>query len=177
MVERVDELRREGIGERADDGAMGRRADGGAMAKREMVRGCKGAMGRRTTASGRTSVTEPARAGAEKPATLSARPAADICKIVHDSFDSPEITPAKLAEELGLLQSTDEDETARWVDQALAANERAVQDALSNPKKAKSARGFLTGQVMKLSGGKADPKLAGALIGSKLDEIAGEQSR
>ena len=32
----------------------------------------------------------------------------------------------------------------------------------------KAARGFLTGQVMKLSGGKADPTLVGELIEAKL---------
>ncbi|MFQ5806634.1 MAG: hypothetical protein ACE5I3_09310, partial [Phycisphaerae bacterium] len=85
--------------------------------------------------------------------------------------DSPELDPARLAKELGLLQSSDEDQIAAWVDQALAANEKAVQDAISNPKKLKAARGFLTGQVMKLSGGKADPKIVGSLIEKKLSEI------
>ena len=55
-----------------------------------------------------------------------------------------------------------------WVDRVFAANEQAVQDALSNPKKQKRARGFLTGQVMQLSGGKADPKIVGELIEKKL---------
>ncbi|HPC23275.1 MAG TPA: Asp-tRNA(Asn)/Glu-tRNA(Gln) amidotransferase GatCAB subunit B, partial [Phycisphaerae bacterium] len=60
-----------------------------------------------------------------------------------------------------------------WVDQALAANAQAVQDAIANPKKIKAARGFLTGQVMKLSGGKADPKIVGELIEKKLAEKTG----
>ena len=80
--------------------------------------------------------------------------------------------PAALAEELGLVQSQDTDEIEAWVDQALAANEQAVQDAIANPKKLKAARGFLTGQVMKLSGGTADPKIVGQLIEKKLSEKA-----
>jgi len=89
-----------------------------------------------------------------------------------EPVDSPALDPAKLAEELGLLQSSDEAELAAWVDQALAANEKAVQDAVSNPRKRKAARGFLAGEVMKLSGGKADPKIVRSLIEKKLSEIA-----
>ncbi len=85
--------------------------------------------------------------------------------------DTISLDPAKLAEELGLLQSSDEAEIAAWVDQAFAANEKAVRDAASNPRKLKAARGFLSGQVMKLSGGKADPKIVRSLIEKKLSEI------
>ncbi|TWT41811.1 Aspartyl/glutamyl-tRNA(Asn/Gln) amidotransferase subunit B [Phycisphaerae bacterium RAS1] len=76
--------------------------------------------------------------------------------------------PRELAQQLGLLQSRDESEIGAWVEQALSANAKAVQDARENPKKMQAARGFLTGQVMKLSGGKADPKLVGVLIEKKL---------
>lgn len=142
------------------------------VAKEANKRGGEGAMGKHRKAHDDTSGVEFARTGAAKSLSLAARPAADICTIVCDSLDSPDIAPAKLAEEIGLLQSTDEDETAVWVDQALAANQKAVQDALANPKKLKAARGFLTGQVVKLSGGKADPKIVGALIEKRLLEIA-----
>lgn len=88
-------------------------------------------------------------------------------RIAEQMLESP-AAPTRLAEQLGLLQSSDRDEIAAWVDQALAANQQAVDDALSNAKKMKAARGFLTGQAMKLSGGKADPKLVGKLIEAKL---------
>jgi aspartyl-tRNA(Asn)/glutamyl-tRNA(Gln) amidotransferase subunit B len=78
--------------------------------------------------------------------------------------------PARLAAELGLLQSSDEAEIATWVDQALAANPRAVRDAVLNPRKRAAARSFLIGQVMKASGGKADPSIVGALIERRLRE-------
>lgn len=78
------------------------------------------------------------------------------------------ISAAALAEELGLMQSRDANQIAAWVDQALAANAKAIADAQDNPKKAQAIRGFLAGQVMKISGGKVDPKLAAELIGQRL---------
>jgi len=85
-----------------------------------------------------------------------------------EPIDDPSLAPAALAEELGLLQTSDEGQVAAWVDEVLARNDKAVRDALSNPKKRQAARGFLTGQVMKLSGGRADPKLAARLIEQRL---------
>ncbi len=85
-------------------------------------------------------------------------------------------SPRKLAEELGLLQVRDTDTTALWVAEALAANSQAVSDALANPKKMQAAAGFLRGQVMKLSGGKADPTLVGQLIEQRLSALRNEGS-
>jgi aspartyl-tRNA(Asn)/glutamyl-tRNA(Gln) amidotransferase subunit B len=82
-------------------------------------------------------------------------------------------SPRGLAAELGLVQVQDVDSTGRWVDEAFAANEQAVRDALANPKKTQAAVGFLRGQVMKVSGGKADPKLVGKLIEDRLTRIRG----
>jgi aspartyl-tRNA(Asn)/glutamyl-tRNA(Gln) amidotransferase subunit B len=81
-------------------------------------------------------------------------------------------TPTELAEALGLVQVRDEGQMQAWVDEAFAANAKAVEDALNNPKKAKASRGFLTGQVMKLSGGKADPKIVSRLIDEKLGQLS-----
>ncbi len=100
------------------------------------------------------------------------RPVADELHGEFDPVDGPGLDPAALAEQLGLLQSSDEGQIAGWVEQAFAANAKAVQDALSNPKKIQAARGFLTGAVMKVSGGKADPKIVGALIERRLSELA-----
>lgn len=86
-------------------------------------------------------------------------------------------SPAELAQELGLLQNRDADQLAAWVAEVIAVNAQAVRDALANPKKIKAARGFLTGQVMKISGGQADPKLVGQLIEKKLAEIVGHAQR
>jgi len=80
-------------------------------------------------------------------------------------------SPLALAKELGLVQVRDTASTQAWVDQAFAENEQAVKDAIAHPRKAKAAAGFLRGQVMKLSGGKADPKLVGELIEKRLAEL------
>jgi len=81
-------------------------------------------------------------------------------------------TAREIAESAGLLQVRDESATTAWIDAAFAANPQAVADALGdNERKAKAAPGFLRGQVMKLSNGKADPKLTGELIERKLQEM------
>ena len=100
--------------------------------------------------------------------TINATAAAQVAEAMLDSQE----TPGTLAERLGLIQSRDEDQIAAWVDQALADNQKAVRDAVANPKKVKAARGFLTGQVMKLSGGQADPKIVGTLIEQRLGQNA-----
>jgi aspartyl-tRNA(Asn)/glutamyl-tRNA(Gln) amidotransferase subunit B len=76
--------------------------------------------------------------------------------------------PRSLANELGLIQVQDTAATSAWVEQAFTANVQAVHDALENPKKLQAAAGFLRGQVMKISGGKADPRLVGTLIEQQL---------
>ncbi len=80
----------------------------------------------------------------------------------------PPPAPRELAKRLGLIQVRDAAATEAWVDEVFASNQQAIDDAVSNPKKAKRAMGFLRGQVMKLSGGKADPKLVGLLIEKRL---------
>lgn len=78
-------------------------------------------------------------------------------------------SPRQLAEEMGLVQIQDTNATAAWVEQAFTENAQAGKDARENPKKAKAAAGFLRGQVMKISGGKADPRLVGELIDKRLE--------
>lgn len=85
-------------------------------------------------------------------------------------------SPRILAEEMGLIQVQDTDATAQWVERAFAENEQAVKDALANPKKAKAAAGFLRGQVMKISGGKADPRMVGELIDKRLTQRGARDS-
>ena len=86
-------------------------------------------------------------------------------------------SPQALAEQLGLIQSQNSGQIAAWVDEAFAKpeNQKAIQDAVvnKNPKKLQAARGFLLGQVMKISGGKADPKIVGGLVDERLQKAAG----
>jgi aspartyl-tRNA(Asn)/glutamyl-tRNA(Gln) amidotransferase subunit B len=101
-------------------------------------------------------------------ATAAAQVAAEICALPPNAAEPP----LTIARRLGLLQVRDESATLAWVDQAFAEYPQAVADALSdNPKKSKAAPGFLRGQIMKISQGKADPKLAGELIEKKLGEL------
>ena len=51
------------------------------------------------------------------------------------------------------------------MDQAIAANPGPVADFKAGKK---AAAGFFVGQVMKLSKGKADPKIVGKLVAQKL---------
>lgn len=101
--------------------------------------------------------------------TISTTAANQIAEKLPDTADSPE----QLAGALGLVQVQDADALAQWIDQAFAANEKAVHDALTNPKKAPRSKGFLRGQVMKLSGGQADPRLTGELIEQRLSRMGG----
>jgi aspartyl-tRNA(Asn)/glutamyl-tRNA(Gln) amidotransferase subunit B len=83
----------------------------------------------------------------------------------------PAPSPRAMAAAMGLVQVRDDAATAAWVAEAFAQNEQAVRDAVANPKKAAAAAGFLRGQVMKLSGGKADPKIVGRLIEERLANL------
>jgi len=99
---------------------------------------------------------------------ISATAAARIAEAMLDNDKNPSV----LADEMNLHQVHDTGQMAAWVDRAFAANEKAVHDALTNPKKAKAAAGFLQGQIMKLSKGQADPKLVRKLIQQKLEDRA-----
>jgi aspartyl-tRNA(Asn)/glutamyl-tRNA(Gln) amidotransferase subunit B len=71
----------------------------------------------------------------------------------------------KIADERNLLQVSDEGEVAKVVAEVLAANEKAASDLKNGEER---AIGFLVGQVMKLSHGKANPSLAQRLIRQQL---------
>lgn len=72
---------------------------------------------------------------------------------------------AAYAESKGFMQVSDVGEIARIVAQVLAENAKAADDVRSGEMK---AIGFLVGQVMKLSQGKANPGLAQELIKKQL---------
>ena len=73
--------------------------------------------------------------------------------------------PESIVKERGLGAVSDTAALEAFVDEAIAANPGPVQD-FKNGKKA--AAGFFVGQVMKLSKGKADPKIVGGLVARKL---------
>lgn len=74
--------------------------------------------------------------------------------------------PEKIAESKNLIQESDEEAIAEIVAKVLADNPKAAEDVRNGEMK---AIGFLTGQVMKQSQGKANPALAQELIKKQLD--------
>jgi aspartyl-tRNA(Asn)/glutamyl-tRNA(Gln) amidotransferase subunit B len=73
-----------------------------------------------------------------------------------------------LAQELNLIQKSDAGELERVVEQVLAENSQAVEDVTSGGKKSKKARGFLLGQVMQKTKGRANPKVVSEILAKKL---------
>lgn len=73
--------------------------------------------------------------------------------------------PGALVKARGLGQVSDVSALEGLVEQALAANPKSAEDYRAGKK---AAAGFLVGQVMKLSKGKADPQLVGRLVAEKL---------
>jgi len=76
-------------------------------------------------------------------------------------------TPQALAKEMNLLQENDEEALLRIIDEVLVMPEcaKAVEDVKRGEQK---AIGFLVGQVMKKSGGKANPATVNRLIKQRL---------
>lgn len=73
--------------------------------------------------------------------------------------------PEAIVKARGLGAVSDTVALEAFVDQAIAANPGPVADFKAGKK---AAAGFFVGQVMKLSKGKADPKLVGPLVAKKL---------
>ncbi len=76
-------------------------------------------------------------------------------------------TPHRLAKEMNLLQENDEEALGKIIDEVLTAPEcaKAAEDVRNGEMK---AIGFLVGQVMKKSKGKANPATVNELIKAKL---------
>jgi aspartyl-tRNA(Asn)/glutamyl-tRNA(Gln) amidotransferase subunit B len=72
--------------------------------------------------------------------------------------------PAEIVEARGLKQVTDTGAIETAVDQIIAANPAQVEKAKQNPKLA----GWFVGQVMKATGGKANPKAVNEIVTAKL---------
>ncbi len=73
--------------------------------------------------------------------------------------------PEAIVKERGLGAVSDTSALEAFVDQAIAANPKSVADYKAGKK---AAAGFFVGQVMKLSKGKADPKIVGGIVARKL---------
>ena len=86
-------------------------------------------------------------------------------KTVFDEMWTSGGEPDAIIETRGLRQVTDEGEIARLVDAVLDAHREQVEQYLGGAEK---VLGFLVGQVMKRSRGKADPRKANRLLRDRL---------
>jgi aspartyl-tRNA(Asn)/glutamyl-tRNA(Gln) amidotransferase subunit B len=101
--------------------------------------------------------------------TISATAAATIAEKMLSRPDGPQ----QIAERENLIQASDAGELEKLVDEAIAGNPNAVESARPGHKKEKAGFGFLVGQVMKASGGKANPKVVQEILAKKIAAIYG----
>ena len=91
---------------------------------------------------------------------ISGKIAKDLFEIVYSEGGDP----AAIVEARGMRQVTDTGAIDAAVDEVVAANPAQVEKARANPKLA----GWFVGQVMKATGGKANPKAVDAAVRVKL---------
>lgn len=77
-------------------------------------------------------------------------------------------SPRKIVEEKGLLQITDEEAIRGIVKEVIEEEREAVEQYLKGKEK---ALGFLMGQIMRKTKGKANPSLASQILKEKLEEL------
>ncbi|MEP1352689.1 MAG: Asp-tRNA(Asn)/Glu-tRNA(Gln) amidotransferase subunit GatB [Tateyamaria sp.] len=91
---------------------------------------------------------------------ISGKIAKDLFEIIYtDGGD-----PAEVVEARGMKQVTDTGAIEAAVDEIIAANPAQVEKARENPK----LTGWFVGQVMKATGGKANPKAVNEIVAGKL---------
>ena len=95
-----------------------------------------------------------------KSGDISGKIAKDLFEIVYTEGGDP----AQIVEERGMKQVTDTGAIETAVDEVIAANPAQVEKAKQNPKLA----GWFVGQVMKATGGKANPAAVNQLVQQKL---------
>ena len=88
-----------------------------------------------------------------------------IAKSVFEIMAVADVDPQKIIEEKGLKQQSDPKELEKIVDKVINENQDKVKEFKSGKDK---LFGFFVGQVMKISGGKANPKLVNEILKKKL---------
>ena len=96
--------------------------------------------------------------------TINANTAKDVLETMFETG----ATARTVVEERGLGQISDQDELSRIVDGVIAANPKPVADYLAGKK---AATGFLMGQVMKATRGKANPSVVRELLAERLGAV------
>ena len=93
---------------------------------------------------------------------ISGKIAKDLFEIVYTEGGDP----SEIVEARGMKQVTDTGAIESAVDKIIAENPAQVEKAKANPKLA----GWFVGQVMKATGGKANPKAVNEIVAKKLAE-------
>ena len=93
--------------------------------------------------------------------TISGKIAKDVFQMMIETGKAP----LTIVEEKGLKQTTDTGAIEKIVEEVLAANPDKVAEIKAGKEKLK---GWLVGQIMKASQGKANPALANQILNKKL---------
>lgn len=89
-------------------------------------------------------------------------------KIFPELLKSDEKTPLQIAEKLNLIQDSDESSILSYIQTVIESNPEEIERYKNGEKQ---LVGFLMGQLMKASKGKADPKAANQLMRETLDKL------
>ena len=87
-------------------------------------------------------------------------------KTVLEELFEREVAPELIVKEKGLIQISDEDEIKKIVEDIISKNKNSVSDYKNGKDR---ALGFLVGQAMKITKGKANPKMLNKIF---LEELA-----
>ena len=87
-------------------------------------------------------------------------------KVLQELFTAPDADIAQLIDKLGLRQLNDDGQIRDWVAEIVAANPKQVEAYRAGQGK---MLGFFVGQVLKKSGGKANPKIVNEILREVLD--------
>jgi len=88
-----------------------------------------------------------------------------IAKSVFELMSDDDKDPQEIVEKKGLKQQSDPKELEKIIDKIIHANQDKVKEYISGKEK---LFGFFVGQVMKNSGGKANPQLVNEILKKKL---------
>ena len=89
-------------------------------------------------------------------------------KVLEEMFSTPEKMPSKIIEEKGLVQISDEGEIKEVVLKVLSENNQSVIDYKAGKDR---ALGFLVGQAMKATKGKANPQMLNKMFIEEMNKI------
>ena len=89
-------------------------------------------------------------------------------KVLEEMFNTPEKMPSKIIEEKGWVQISDEGAIKEVVLKVLSENNQSVIDYKAGKDR---ALGFLVGQAMKLTKGKANPQMLNKMFIEEMNKI------